>query len=203
MECTRLVTQLSRAIWLCLPLSYSKNLATLKNYFRRKKEKEKKRCNNEVLPPCLSVCLSVCLSIYEASFTIMRRTFEHCTKARLSFSGGPHAPVNMADSMENAGSWTVSGSKEVMEVPKNFKDLRKRGVRKIAQYSGAHVSRMPFPTFFSTDIHFFQSTRVNSPGWDKSRHAEHAGVSTLSSPFNPFNPKLIMQILPTIQEENY
>ena len=30
----------------------------------------------------------------------MRRTYEHVTKARLSFSGGPHAPVNMADSME-------------------------------------------------------------------------------------------------------
>ena len=30
----------------------------------------------------------------------MRRTYEHGTKARLSFSGGPHAPVNMADSME-------------------------------------------------------------------------------------------------------
>ena len=40
------------------------------------------------------------------------------TKARLSFSGGPHAPVNMADSMENAGSWTVSGSKEAMKVPR-------------------------------------------------------------------------------------
>ena len=54
----------------------------------------------------------------------MRRTFKHCTKARLSFSGGPHTPVNMADSMENAGSWTVSVSKEAMEVPRNFKDLR-------------------------------------------------------------------------------
>ena len=30
---------------------------------------------------------------------IMRTTFEHCTKARLSFSGRPHAPVNMADGM--------------------------------------------------------------------------------------------------------
>ena len=30
----------------------------------------------------------------------MRRTYERGTKARLSFSGGPHAPVNMADSME-------------------------------------------------------------------------------------------------------
>ena len=57
------------------------------------------------------------------SFTIMRRTFEHGAKARPSLSGGPHAPVNMADSMENTGSWTVSGSKEAMEVPKNFKDL--------------------------------------------------------------------------------
>ena len=60
----------------------------------------------------------------------MRRKYELGAKARLSFSGGPHAPVNMADSMENAGSWTVSGSKEAMEVPKNFKDLRKLGVRK-------------------------------------------------------------------------
>ena len=30
----------------------------------------------------------------------MRRTFERGTKARLSFSGGPHAPVNIADNME-------------------------------------------------------------------------------------------------------
>ena len=30
----------------------------------------------------------------------MRRTFERGTKARLNFSGGPHTPVNMADSME-------------------------------------------------------------------------------------------------------
>ena len=30
----------------------------------------------------------------------MRRTFERGTNARLSFSGGPHASVNMVDSME-------------------------------------------------------------------------------------------------------
>ena len=30
----------------------------------------------------------------------MRRTHERGTKARLNFSGGPHTPVNMADSME-------------------------------------------------------------------------------------------------------
>ena len=75
----------------------------------------------------------------------MRRMFKRGAKARLTFSGGPHAPVNMADSMENAGSWTVSGSKEAIEVPKNFKDLRKLGVRNIAQYCAANV---PFPAFF-------------------------------------------------------
>ena len=60
-----------------------------------------------------------------ASFTVMRRASKRGTKTRFSFSGGPHTPVNMAGSIENAGSWTVSGSKEAMEVPKNFKDLRK------------------------------------------------------------------------------
>ena len=30
----------------------------------------------------------------------MRRTYVRCTKARLSFSGGPHPPVNMAGSVE-------------------------------------------------------------------------------------------------------
>ena len=45
----------------------------------------------------------------------MRRTYERYTKARLSFSGGPHAPVNMADSIEdlnvggkNAGNGTFA-----------------------------------------------------------------------------------------------
>ena len=47
--------------------------------------------------------------------------------------------------MWNAGSWTVSGSKEAMEFPKNFKYLRKRGVQNIAQYSAANV---PFPAIF-------------------------------------------------------
>ena len=58
------------------------------------------------------------------SFAIIRM-FEGSAKVRLSFSGKPHAPINKADSMENAGSMTsvVSGSKEVMEVLKNFKDL--------------------------------------------------------------------------------
>ena len=58
--------------------------------------------------------------------------------------------------MENAGSWTVSGSRETMEVPKNFKDLGEFGVRNITQYSAANA---PFPALFSTDIHFFHTPR--------------------------------------------
>ena len=38
----------------------------------------------------------------------MRRTYKRGAKARLSFSGGPHAPVNMADSMEEVN---VGGKK--------------------------------------------------------------------------------------------
>ena len=38
----------------------------------------------------------------------MHRTYERNTKVRLSFSGGPHALANMADSMEEVN---VSGEK--------------------------------------------------------------------------------------------
>ena len=38
----------------------------------------------------------------------MRRTYERGTKANLSFSGGPHAPVNMADTLEGVN---VGGEK--------------------------------------------------------------------------------------------
>ena len=58
---------------------------------------------------------------------ISRLTCERGTKARLSFSGGPHAPVNMTDSVENAGSFdyfVLHGSKITMEVHKNFKDFK-------------------------------------------------------------------------------
>ena len=63
------------------------------------------------------------------------------------------APVNMADSMENVSSWTVSGSKEGMEVSKDSKDLLKCGIQNIVQYSAAND---PFPAFFPptfTSIH--------------------------------------------------
>ena len=105
---------------------------------------------------CLS-CVILCLVPREwhdslkRSFTVMRRTFKRGTKARLSFSGGSHVLVNMADSMENAGSWTVSGSKEAMEVPKKFKDLRKLGVRNIAQQTWNFL-RFFQPTFTSSKL---------------------------------------------------
>ena len=34
----------------------------------------------------------------------MCTTHEHSTKVRLNFSGGPHAPVNMADTMEEVNA---------------------------------------------------------------------------------------------------
>ena len=37
----------------------------------------------------------------------MRRTYERGTKARLSFSGGPHALVNMTDSMEEVNVYNL------------------------------------------------------------------------------------------------
>ena len=53
----------------------------------------------------------------------MRRTFERDTKARLSFSGGPHAPVNMVDSQKkwmsvekNAGNGTFGTLYKATEI---------------------------------------------------------------------------------------
>ena len=74
--------------------------------------------------------------------SVMRRTYERCTKARLSFSGGRHAPVNMADSMENAGSWTVSGSRGDESPEELSKTWRMK-------YGAAFVSRTAFPACFS------------------------------------------------------
>ena len=87
--------------------------------------------------------------------------FKCYTKVRLSFSGGPHAPVNMADSMGNAGSWTVSGSKEVMEVLKNFKDLQKLGIRNVVQCTKQTCHFLHFPTH----IHFHTIPRVYTRDW--------------------------------------
>ena len=81
----------------------------------------------------------------------MRRTYERGARARLSFSVGPHAPVNMADSMENAGSWTVSGSKEAMEVPKNFTKTWRTKYSAVQCSKGA-ISCGGFPPTFTSSI---------------------------------------------------
>ena len=75
----------------------------------------------------------------------MRRTFTHDTKVRLSFSDRPNAPVNIADSMENAGSCSWIQRGDGSQVMKNFKDLQKLGVQSIEEYREAS---MPFPAFF-------------------------------------------------------
>ena len=114
-----------------------------KNY-----KKKWKRQSSRLDEFAKNVCKTILASCWQASFTIMRRTFERGTKARLSFSSGPHAPANMANSME----MPVVGlflDPETMEIQKNFKDLRKFSVRNIAQSSAANV---PFPACFSTDI---------------------------------------------------
>ena len=48
----------------------------------------------------------------------------------------------------------ISGSKEAMEVPKNFKDLRKLGVRNIAQqkFPECHFRRIFPPTLTSSTL---------------------------------------------------
>ena len=87
------------------------------------------------------------------SFTIMRRTFEHGTRVRLNFSGGPHTPVNMANSIENAGSWTVSGCKEGRKSQRTSRICEKLGIQNIAPYSAAntcHFLRFFPPTFTSS-----------------------------------------------------
>ena len=72
--------------------------------FQRIEEDKLEECNQRRLvkfifaqsatPPCLFH------HPIQSSFTIMRRTFKRGTKARLSLSGGPHAPANIASSME-------------------------------------------------------------------------------------------------------
>ena len=70
----------------------------------------------------------------------MCRTYEYGTKARLSFSAGPHAPVNMADSMESAGS------------PKELQGFAQAWHTKysIVQHSKRAISCICPPTFTSS-----------------------------------------------------
>ena len=110
----------------------------------------------------------------------MCQTIECSTKVRLSFSGGPHTPVIMADSMENAGSWTASGSKEVMEVQKNFKDLRKLGVQNIART--VQCSKRAISYLFPTNIHFYHTIcHVCRSVWRAREAKPHFGVMLVRS----------------------
>ena len=59
----------------------------------------------------------------------MRRTYERGTKARLNFSGEPHAPVNMADSIQEVNK----GGKKRMA-------FQKRLLRCTALYFIRHVN---------------------------------------------------------------
>ena len=51
---------------------------------------------------------------------------------------------------------------EAMEVPKNFKDLQKLGVRNIAQYSAANVS---FPAFFPPTFTSYMLSTMFTGAW--------------------------------------
>ena len=88
----------------------------------------------------------------------MRTTFERGTKARLSFSGGPHAPVNRADSNVNAGKldcfWIQRGDGS----PKKLQGFAKTWHTK---YSTIHRSERAFPTgFFSLLPSFPSSAKI-------------------------------------------
>ena len=76
----------------------------------------------------------------------MRRTYARGTKARLSFSGGPHAPVNMGDSMEEVN---VGGKKKNAEdaIPETFAALycvifRTPSFRKSLKFFGTHIASL-------------------------------------------------------------
>ena len=73
----------------------------------------------------------------------MHRTYEHGTKARLSFSGGPHAPVNIADSMEEVN---VGGKNTRNGILKTFAALYLFSVRSSGIFHTiCHVYRNVWP----------------------------------------------------------
>ena len=86
----------------------------------------------------VKICERLTLNIMEieSNFTNMRRTFEGDTKARLSFSGGSH--VNMAESMENTGSWTA------LDPKRRWKSQR---TSTICENFAYEISLMLFPAF--------------------------------------------------------
>lgn len=77
------------------------------------------------------------------SFTVMRRMFERYTRARLCFSGAPHAPVNMAYTFVVC---TMSAVGLFVDPKRQWKSWRTPGfgVRNIEQYSAANVRFLRF-----------------------------------------------------------
>ena len=55
-------------------------------------------------------------SFYKRVSQSCEKACEHRTKARLSFSGGPHAPVNMADGIEEVNKFVLLISRCVITV---------------------------------------------------------------------------------------
>ena len=80
---------------------------------------------------------------------IMRRTYERGTKARLSFSGGPHAPVNMADSMEEVN---VGGNPPQEMAP-------------LLHCTALYFVRQVFVKFFGTSIASLDPETVQLPAF--------------------------------------
>ena len=95
----------------------------------------------------------------------MRRAYERGIKARLSFSGGPHAPVNMADSMQNGRYLDCllllffCFCFFVFYLKKRWKSRRTSMICKNLacqiQRSTAQQTCHFLRFFFSTDIHFY------------------------------------------------
>ena len=111
----------------------------------------------------------------------MRR--KHGTKARLSFSGGPHAPVNMAESMENAGSWTVSGSKNCRRTLGFAKTWR--AVRCSKWFFPHWHSLLPYfpPCFTGASLWCHARMFCNAGAWMQTPHPHPLGYLPSHSPW--------------------
>ena len=97
------------------------------------------------------------------------------TKARLSFSGGPHAPVNMAERMENAGSWTVSGSKKcrrTLGFAKPWRTVTAQQMCHFLRFSPHRHSLLPYfpPCFTGASLWCRARTFCNVGAWMQTPH---------------------------------
>ena len=87
----------------------------------------------------------------------MRRTFKRSTKARLSFPGGPHVPVNMVDSMEKPLVGLLLDSKRrwnSWRISRICENLVYK-IKRCTTHLTCHFLRF----CFFTNIHFFNTIR--------------------------------------------